>query len=175
MGRLLRGNDFGTCEVIIAGSFETKEEVSRQSFAPGVVGFWDAWVHFLTAHAHTPKRTRTVTHQFIATAQLSINPPEAPIFTPAAVKLAPGGEVNVDFHVTPDGPYEVVFTVPKDSLIAVSPTLVTTDADGKKEIKVRDLSGKVRGPLTVKATISPQSPCTGASVTGTFTVDVVGG
>jgi hypothetical protein len=180
-GKLERGNDFGTCQVTVTGSYEERVVVlpppAGGGGPGGAMGIFTALVKGaagLAGGAPAPK-IRKVRVDYIGTSSLTVNPPNPPIFTPAAVKVAPGRpgpEVTVDFQITPKGPYEVVFRTPPNSYISVLPTLAVTGSDGKGTVTVRDLIGEPRGPIPVTGTISPQSPFTGTDVVGTFSVTV---
>ena len=122
--------------------------------------------------------TNGLNGKFIVGAAWSINPPQPPVFTPNPISVpqgSPGARSAVKVQVTLTGPYDITLTIKKPEARAslFVPTMVRTTGDGTETFYIEDLADAKRGPITVTATISSQSPCGAPDVTSTFDVNVV--
>ena len=183
-GHLDRGNDFGQCEALASGTYEriVRYELEPHPSPPpsGNSGCMGGLGSLLWAIGNLFRKEKPVWERgtFTVTVKLTINPPNPPQYTPAAVQVArgaPGPAVDVQVKVTPPCRYDIVFSH-NDELVPhliVSPTMLTTDVNGEGVVQVRDGINQPRGPITVKGTINSHTPCQGSPVIGTFMVTVM--
>lgn len=181
-GQLTNGNHFGSCEVIVSGAFQKRIRVENpppSTVGPGggAAGTFVSFLNIFVSVFRERYRWEWIDGNFIATADMTIRPPLPPVFTPDPLPVPrgkPGPHADFRVRVTPAGPYEIVLSVPDPEARAglFVPTIVRTDRTGEGGSYIQDLIDAQRGPITIKATISPQAPCRGAPVETTFTVNV---
>ena len=152
-GDLDNGNDYGSCDVVIMGRYE--EPASFVTFLAALIG---------------DRRNRG---SWTARGTMTINPPNAPTFNPAQLVISPGGQGTVTVTVVPPCKYTLTLRHGDEhpQHLLVTPTVLTTDNAGTGTITVRDILNAPRGPVTVTATITAESRCSGGSdIVGTFQV-----